>query len=362
MAFSIVYGNALEYDGDAVLNSLGIDGAKYGKLCRNIIKGINRDEVKNEIDSLRNMPIGKIIETEGGDLKCAHVLHVVTPFKKQDNDNCDELRKAYKSVIDLAVERGYKTIGLPFIGTGANGYTDGEVYDVLTDLLSEISDEEEKRGEKIIDATIIAYLRRTRREDRPLETPPHVEFIGCEYEEYDLYRKDERTPKKQKGDKKNADIICDIVEFMADIDPDEMFYPNYPSGRGYDRHFEFVEDYCKQYGINKKRALKEYDCRKRQKVAAQYTLSKLDVYRFTVLLKLNKSEFVTFMTICGHMPDPNSKLDMFFINYMGGMYGNVYEQHTLFDMDKLFGLQDGIQFTISGTESAAQAIKYCSKK
>lgn len=44
MAFSIVYGNALEYEGDAVLNSLGTDGSTYGELCKSIIKGINRTE------------------------------------------------------------------------------------------------------------------------------------------------------------------------------------------------------------------------------------------------------------------------------------------------------------------------------
>lgn len=176
---------------------------------------------------------------------------------------------------------------------------------------------------------------------------------------------------QRKGDKKKAELTRKIVKFMADINPDEMFYPNYPSEKGYDRHFEFVEDYCKQYGINKKRALKEYDSKKRQKVAAQYTLSKLDVYRFTVLLGLNKTEFVQFMTICGYMPDPNSKLDLFFMDYMDGkymnnlidMYGNDFDGSvTICDMDRLFGFQDGIQFTISGTESAAQAIRYCAKK
>ena len=82
MSFSVTYGDALEYKGDAVLNSLGTNGAVYGRLCKNIIKGINRKDVKTLIDAQKDMPFGKLIETEGGDLQSAHVLHIVTPFKK----------------------------------------------------------------------------------------------------------------------------------------------------------------------------------------------------------------------------------------------------------------------------------------
>ena len=41
MSFSVTYGDALEYKGDAVLNSLGTNGAVYGKLCKNINKWRN---------------------------------------------------------------------------------------------------------------------------------------------------------------------------------------------------------------------------------------------------------------------------------------------------------------------------------
>lgn len=34
MSFSVTYGDALEYKGDAVLNSLGTNGAVYGRLCK----------------------------------------------------------------------------------------------------------------------------------------------------------------------------------------------------------------------------------------------------------------------------------------------------------------------------------------
>lgn len=372
MAFSIVYGNALEYEGDAVLNSLGTDGSTYGELCKSIIKGINRTDIKGKIDSMTDMRIGMLIETDGGDLKCAHVLHVVTPFREKDDDKCSELRKAYESVIDLAIKRGYKKIGLPFIGTGANGYTNGEVYDVLMDLLSEISEEEENSGKEIIDATVIAYLRRAPKGSKHYErrrrlineayiksqSPSATSMVLNESIAHSGTGK-QRSKKKEIS---TADLTYDILQFMADVDSEEMFKPNFGfGGTEYLYQYDFVKDYCEQKNLNSKRVLKEYDSRKRQKISKQYTLSKLDVYRFTVLLNLNKSEFVSFMTICGHMPSPCSVLDLFFINYMDGMFGPIGPQRTLFDMDKLFGLQYGIQFTIAGTESSAKAIRYYQK-
>lgn len=383
MAFSVIYGDALTYVGDAVLNSLGTEGSSYGKLCKKIIAGINRPSVTRMINSLHDMQYGKIVETDGGDLGCEHVIHIVTPIRKNDDAKCSELRKAYKSVVDCAIERGYKTIGLPFIGTGANGYANAEVYNVITDVLSEISEREEKSGEEIINATVIGYLRRSPQPSRNFERRRRLineayiemtdqcfgDIIECDDDCIDF-------PSKKTKNKKSyayyaeelaempsqADLIYDIVQFMADVNPDEMFTPNYPpNSGGYFRQYDFVEDYCAQKNLNRKRVLKEYDCRKRQKISTQYTISKLDVYRFTVLLNLNKSEFVTFMSLCEHMPSPNSKLDLFFMNYMDGMFGPIGKQRTLYDMDKLFGLQDGIQFTIAGTESAARALKNCIK-
>lgn len=358
MAFSVEYGDAVTYFGDVVLNSLGTNGAVYGKLCRNVIKGINRKDIKDMIDARKNMPIGEIIETQAGDLNCKHVIHIVTPFKKQDDNKCTALRNAYKSVIELAIKRGYKTIGLPFIGTGANGYSDKEVYDVLIDLLSEISEQEESEEKEIINATIIAYLS-----PEPIakkQAQCRREFVLNQEISHELVGKhDEKYMQKVKNEYNDPHSIYAIASFMGDIYPEDMFFPIYPPNQnGYFKHFDFIWDYCNQKDINHKKALKEYECHKRQKVSMQYTLSKLDVYRFTVLLNLNKSEFVTFMTICGHMPCPDSKLDMFFMDYMNGLYGDPRKQHTLLDMDKLFRLQDGIQFTIIGSKYTKQALSY----
>lgn len=353
MSFSVTYGDALEYKGDAVLNSLGTNGAVYGRLCKNIIKGINRKDVKTLIDAQKDMPFGKIIETEGGNLQSAHVLHIVTPFKKNDDSNCTQLRKAYKSVVDFAINHGYKTIGLPIIGTGANGYSDKEAYEAVLDVLSEISDKEVETEEDIINATVIAYLNPKPLKEQLYEDERRMllertrNVQGVYYDSFDLA--DEVAPQKSKLKEAYADkhSFLNIIKFVADINPEDMFFPyNWPNPNPYKYPYDFVDDYCAQKKLPLK-TLREYDSHRRQKTRINQTLSKIDVFRFSVLLNLNKTEIIQFMSLCGYGFNPASRLDMFFMDFINGKYGKFGKQRKLYEMDMLFMPRKGeVQFTV----------------
>lgn len=348
MSFSVTYGDALEYKGDAVLNSLGTNGAVYGRLCKNIIKGINRKDVKTLIDAQKDMPFGKIIETEGGDLQATHVLHIVTPFKKNDNSDCSLLRQAYKSVVDFAIDHGYKEIGLPLIGTGANGYSDKQAYEVVVDVLSEISDKENENNIDIIKATVIAYLNpkpiKYERTDDILSRRSCTTnaVMGTAWQQTDAHK----NP-KVKDDMQNPHSFCGVMQFVADINPDDMFFPYYwPKEKGYKYPYDFVDDYCAQKNLPLK-TLREYDSHRRQKTRINQTLSKIDVFRFSVLLNLNKTEIIQFMSLCGYGFNPTSRLDMFFMDFINGKYGKFGKQRKLYEMDMLFMPRKGeVQFTV----------------
>lgn len=353
MSFSVTYGDALEYKGNAVLNSLGTNGAVYGRLCKNIIKGINRKDVKTLIDAQKDMPFGKIIETEGGDLQPAHVLHIVTPFKKNDDSNCTQLRKAYKSVVDYAINHGYKTIGLPIIGTGANGYSDKEAYEAVLDVLSEISDKEVENGEDIINATVIAYLNPKPLKEQLYEDERRMlldrarNVQGVYYDSFDLA--DKVAPQNLKLKEAYADkhSFLNIIKFVADINPEDMFFPyNWPNPNPYKYPYDFVDDYCAQKKLPLK-TLREYDSHRRQKTRINQTLSKIDVFRFSVLLNLNKTEIIQFMSLCGYGFNPASRLDMFFMDFINGKYGKFGKQRKLYEMDMFFMPRKGeVQFTV----------------
>lgn len=357
MSFTVTYGDALEYQGDAVLNSLGTNGAIYGKLCKNIIKGINRQEVKALIDAQKNMPFGKIIDTEGGDLNCKRVLHIVTPFKKDDDKKCAKLHEAYKSVVDFAIEHGYKKIGLPIIGTGANGYSDKESYEAVIDVLSDISDEENVKKTDIIDATVIAYLNPVPLKDQLKSRELDVDYSDGDGIEFGSYDKIEinnydrflyEDPKINEAYEDKHSFLS-VSNFVSDIEPEDSFFPQLicRSTGSYVRPYDFVDDYMSQYDLPLK-TLREYDSHKRQKIRKNKTLSKIDVFRFSVLLNLNKTEIIQFMSYCGYGFNPMSRLDMFFMDYINSEYGHFGKQRKLYEMDMLFmpTAKDGVQFTV----------------
>ncbi|MCQ2603303.1 MAG: macro domain-containing protein, partial [Clostridia bacterium] len=278
MSFKVIYGDATTYKGDAILNSLGTNGAVYGRLCKNVIEKINRPAVKKLIDEQVNMAVGTIIETEGGDMNCEHVIHIVTPFRKDEVSvsGNKKLIAAYQSVVDYAIKKGYKSIGLPFIGTGANGYSESEAYDALIDVASRISDREVAEKVDILDITILGYLKKTSYgERRPLNGrrnyrevgDPEAECIRLGVPAYFStfkYMTKSSAGKVLKGHGYNdaaINAISDenspfwIVKFMSDLDPNKFFKPDYKkfSGRKdgpYNYPYDFIRDYCAQNGIN----------------------------------------------------------------------------------------------------------------
>jgi hypothetical protein len=56
------------------------------------------------------------------------------PFKDDDKYN-ENLKKAFSLVIDKAISLGYESIGIPYIGTGANGYSYNDIHQVLSDVM-----------------------------------------------------------------------------------------------------------------------------------------------------------------------------------------------------------------------------------
>ena len=101
MPFKVKYSDITTYKVDVIVNSLGVKGNVYGKLCKNIITKAKDQELKQYIDK-QNNPVGTILVTSAGKLKANKIIHVVTPFKHMDNEKNELLVKAYKDCINKA--------------------------------------------------------------------------------------------------------------------------------------------------------------------------------------------------------------------------------------------------------------------
>lgn len=125
---SIMQGDITEQETDAIVNAAnsslmgggGVDGAIHKKGGHKIL-----DECKKirETEYKDGLPTGKAVITNGGSLKADYVIHTVGPIWKGGN-HCEEklLRDAYQNSLEIAIDKGIKTISFPSISTGAYGF------------------------------------------------------------------------------------------------------------------------------------------------------------------------------------------------------------------------------------------------
>ena len=159
MAFStLIDKDITKIKTDAIVNSLGVNGRIFGELCRNIVKAAESDSLTTHLRNLENQKYGTIFSTSGFKLPCKYIIHVVTPIKSKDKD-CSMLKKAYRDVINHAIDHGLNSIALTFLGTGANGYSRSESYNACMEVCNEFVEREEKENRNLIDISLIIYMK-----------------------------------------------------------------------------------------------------------------------------------------------------------------------------------------------------------
>ena len=305
MPFNLSLGDITTIKCDAVVNSIGVDANKYGKLCRNIVKKANSKELVDRLSVEKNGKIGSMFLTSGYELNAKNIIHVVSPFRKNDNDNCSNLKKVYDDVIEYAINNKFKTLTLPFLASGANGYSDEEVYKAAMSSIGEILDKEDEIHKDIIDITLVVYLK-----------PQNNNYI----EEYPNYREEKK------------DLFTDIHSFArmsSMMKKEDALIPSFT----YMCAFDYIDDYVQQK-IGNNKALNEagYDNRRRGRLRSYIDIPRDDIYSLIFLLKMNITQALQFMTICGISMSPCRKIDIFFRNYLLGEYGKVDSLYELYEL------------------------------
>ena len=184
MPFGVRFDDVTSCEVDVVVNSLGTKGSVYGRLCENIINTANDPSLKAFIDKQVN-PVGTILVTGAGELKCNNIIHVVTPFKYQDDENNSLLVEAYSKCLEEAIKRKCKSIALPFIGTGANGYSEKDAYKAIMKACVPILEKEDDLKKDIINILVVGYLKdrnkKRERRERTNRYEQELEFGEASY-------------------------------------------------------------------------------------------------------------------------------------------------------------------------------------
>src|SRR5579864_9471871 len=103
---------------EALAGGGGVDGA---------IHRSGGPSLMRELDTIRKKqggcPTGSAVATTAGSLPAQFVFHAVGPvYRDGRHGEPEHLANCYRTCLDLAEERGVRTISFPAISTGAYGY------------------------------------------------------------------------------------------------------------------------------------------------------------------------------------------------------------------------------------------------
>jgi O-acetyl-ADP-ribose deacetylase (regulator of RNase III) len=114
-------GDITQVQADAIVNAAnsglagggGVDGA---------IHRAGGPSILEECRKIGGCPPGSAVATGAGTLKARHVFHAVGPVYRGKEKDVEQLASCHLRCLDLALEKGCKTIAFPAISTGAYGY------------------------------------------------------------------------------------------------------------------------------------------------------------------------------------------------------------------------------------------------
>ena len=117
---------------DAIVNAAnstlmgggGVDGAIHRAGGPEILAACKEIRHTRYPDGL---PTGQAVMTVGGKLPAKFVIHTVGPvYSREGKGKAVELASCYRNALNLAVEKGLKTIAFPAVSTGIYGYPPAE--------------------------------------------------------------------------------------------------------------------------------------------------------------------------------------------------------------------------------------------
>ncbi|MEJ2503635.1 MAG: O-acetyl-ADP-ribose deacetylase [Gemmatimonadota bacterium] len=125
---TLVQGDITEQRVDAVVNAAnssllgggGVDGAIHRRGGPAILEACRALRAERLPEGL---PTGDAVETPAGDLPADAVIHTVGPrWKGGRGGEAEKLASAYRRSLEVAEERGRRTVAFPSISTGVYGY------------------------------------------------------------------------------------------------------------------------------------------------------------------------------------------------------------------------------------------------
>ncbi|MGF0095686.1 macro domain-containing protein [Peptoniphilus sp. SGI.035] len=131
MSFQIEKKNILDYEVDAIVNAANKELKRGGGVCGQIFANAKDEELEKECNKLAPINPGESVITKGYNLKAKYIIHTVGPIYFDGNQNERKiLEAAYKSALELAVEKNLESVAFPLLSSGIYGYPLDEAAEV----------------------------------------------------------------------------------------------------------------------------------------------------------------------------------------------------------------------------------------
>ncbi len=149
-ALELVRGDITQQAVDAIVNAAN-SGLRGGGGVDGAIHRAGGPEIMMECRRIGGCPTGRAVITTGGSLPAAHVIHAVGPvYRDGAGGEAELLAGAYRSSLELAVERGLGSVAFPSISTGAYGYPIREAAHVALGAVRDFLLSEHKGALKLV--------------------------------------------------------------------------------------------------------------------------------------------------------------------------------------------------------------------
>lgn len=143
----IVLGDITTLKVDAVVNAANKWLECGGGVDRAIHKAAGYPELHKACKALGGCPTGQAKVTPGFNLPAKWIIHAVGPVYAGTGKNRVELASCYKNSLNIAYEKGLKSIAFPSISTGAFSYPKPEAAKVaLETVASWLDNAKEEHG------------------------------------------------------------------------------------------------------------------------------------------------------------------------------------------------------------------------
>jgi O-acetyl-ADP-ribose deacetylase (regulator of RNase III) len=122
MQLTVRRGSVVFLEADAIVNAANSDLVNGGGVARAIERAAG-PKFATACKRHPKIPVGKAGHTPGFNLKAKHVIHAVGPRWHGGGSREEELlRSAYRSILEVAVQLGVRTLGAVPLSIGIFGY------------------------------------------------------------------------------------------------------------------------------------------------------------------------------------------------------------------------------------------------